>query len=104
MKTDRRPGQEKPNHILAIVKDEHSCHAMTEELLDTWWNAMAPEEKADIYLASLGEPEMKAAPFVPTSGFLPTSDATLEAMNELKRQIAQALQRPATALPAATQH
>lgn len=60
MITPRRPGQQKANHVLCFVMDQHNCHAMTEELLDTWWNSLAPEQKAEIHLASLDTPEDKA--------------------------------------------
>lgn len=59
MKTPRRPGQQQPNDVLSVVMDQHNCHAMTEELLDTWWNSLAPEEKAEVHLASLDTPDNK---------------------------------------------
>jgi hypothetical protein len=64
MKTPRRPGQHQPNHILAIVSDEHNCHPMTEELLDTWWSSLAPEDKADIYVLHLDGALQPPAPIV----------------------------------------
>ena len=35
--------------IYAIASDEHNVHCLTEDLLDTWWRALSPEEKAVIY-------------------------------------------------------
>jgi len=99
MLTRRRPGQQKPNHVLAIVMDQHACHAMTEELIDTWWHALSPEEKAALYSASLDTEDEKPRARVTACNFFPNSDATIAAMSELKQQIEQALQ-----LPPATQN
>ncbi len=44
---DKRKGQ--PEAIYTVVVDGDRVHCMTEGMLDAWWNALSPEEKAEIY-------------------------------------------------------
>ena len=44
-----------PNAVRVIVLDGDTVHCLNEGLLDTWWNALPPVVKAEIYELSLGD-------------------------------------------------
>ena len=41
--------------VLAIAADAHSCHPMTEPLLDTWWLNLTPNHKAQLFERDLNQ-------------------------------------------------
>ncbi len=52
--------------IVAVIFDGTHCLELTEETIDTWWNSLDAEEKADVYERNLGpeeQPEANAQPF-----------------------------------------
>jgi hypothetical protein len=40
--------------IFAVVGDDHNVLCLTEEMLDTWWRELAPEDKGALYELHLG--------------------------------------------------
>jgi hypothetical protein len=35
--------------IYAVAADDHNVHCLTEAHLDTWWDALSPEDKGALY-------------------------------------------------------
>lgn len=48
-------------HILTVAMDQHSVHCMTEDMLDEWFRSLSPAEKAVIFDAHLGAPDLPSA-------------------------------------------
>jgi hypothetical protein len=50
-----------PQAILTVAMDQHNVHCMTEDMLDEWFRSLTPAEKADIFDAHLGAPDLLSA-------------------------------------------
>lgn len=70
-----------PQAILTVAMDQHNVHCMTEGMLDEWFRSLPAAEKAVIFDAHLGAPDLPSAASLRPGLARPSGATGLVALN-----------------------